>query len=412
MRRALAVLALAPALLQGQVQTFRLPSGLTCVLMEKHDQPLIRMELVTRWDPREEPPRKQGLAGVLATVLRAGGAGPFTRVEFNRALDDLGAQGTLTSRRDAFTWTLTMDSRSQEPAVELLAHAVFRPVFDAALAEAQGVLLARELTAAAPWERGEARFLWQLGDAATEFPPDAGDLKAILPADLESFARRVLRPEASVLAIQGDLNLTQARELVFLHFGLWGPGAQAPLAREGPDAVAPSRFTHVPDAGPDAELWAGSACAGCSPAVRELLGLLLEQVPAVVSPGLIATCCLAPGRPLLVKLKAGAGAREGLAEALRSTLARLRNPGFSAQDVDRARLRWKARLTALSLHPREQLSRCQEGVLEPGFQAKVDAVGPRDVQEALEAALAPGALSYLLLGGDAQLAEAAGQLVK
>lgn len=389
---ACATLAAAPS-----IQTFALPSGLRCVLLEKHDQPLIRLELVTRWDTESKP----GLAGFLACLMRAGGAGPYTRMEFNGALDDQGITFDFESRRNQYRWTLATDSRSQEPALELLADAVFRPVFDVPMVEAQKGALAGD----SPWDRGRARFLWGLGDEATDLPPSLGPLEF---EELQAFRRRVVRPEASILVLHGDLSLTQARELVFLHFGLWGPGPRPPAAPPPPSAAPEPRLLVVPEGTGEIELWAGRSSSGCDPAVRELLEGLLGQVPRVLAPGIVSECSLERGRPLLVKVKAGPGGRQGLLGAFQDALGALRARGFSQLDLERARARWRARMAVLPLHPKDQLSRFQEGVLDPEFQRRVEAVGVKEVNDALGALLAPEALRYLLLGGDAALVAALG----
>lgn len=397
-----ALLAAAPA-----AQEFRLSTGLRCVLLEKHDQPLIRVALLTQWAPTEEADLVPGTAGILAELLRRGGAGTHSRPEFNKTLDDLGITFAFESRRTAYLWRMAVDSRSQGPAMELLADAVFRPVFDVPMVEALRVQREREEQEQLLPARARTRFLWNLGDPAQELPPGLGRFTALDFDGLQTFRRRVLRPEASVLVLQGDLNLTQAKELAFLHFGLWNPGA-APPYQAGPRAKEERPgFLAVLDSAADAEIWAGCPTGSCPRPTAELLALLLEQVPPVAVQGILRTCRLEPGGTLLVKVKAGPQAREGLPAALRDTLAALRDRGFSPAEVDRARFRWKARVASLPLHPKDQVDRYLQGVLDPAFQAQVEAVGAREVNGALSALLAPGSLRFLLLGGDTALAQEA-----
>lgn len=393
---ACAALAAAPG-----PQTFTLPSGLRCQLLENHDQPLIRAELAVRWEGEPRP----GLGGFLAQLMRAGGAGTYTRPEFNRALDDLGITFGFETGPGLYRWTLATDSRSQEPAMELLADAVFRPAFDMGTLGAQRLAVGRQFTAASTRDRGRDRFLWALGDPSVELPPVAGAVDTMDYTELQDFRRRVVRPENASLVLHGDLSLAQAKELVFLHFGLWGPGPRTPSG-PAPQAAAEPRLLEVLDGG-EAELWAGRSAAGCDPAVRELLEDLLLQLPRVLSPGLVGEWGTGPGRPLILKVKAGAGARDGLVAAFLRTLEGMRTQGFSEQDLDRARARWKARIAALPLHPEDLVRRLQEGVLDPGFLARVEAVRLKDVNGALAALLAPADLRYLLLGGDAALVQKA-----
>ena len=400
------LIGLAGTLLPAQVQEFRLPSGLRCLLLEKHEQPLIRVALDCRWEPSEEPARKPGLAGFLAAVMRAGGAGPYTRPEYNRALDDLGLALGFESRRNGFRWTLACDSRNQEPALELLAHAVFRPVFDPALVAAQRRILSRQLLGASPWERGQSTFLWSLGDPGVELVPTGTELKNMEFDDLQAFRRQVVRPGNATLVLQGDLSLVQAKELVTLHFGLWGPAVQPRPEEPAAEAEPPARLLAVLDPSPDAELWAGREPGACPPAVAELLGLLLDHLPQGPGPGTRSTGTCRAGDPVVVRVKAGPADREGLVAALEAVLARLRG-GVSAQDLDRLRQRWKARKAALALHPRDLIRALADGSVDPALEAKVDALRPEDFNAALKTLLAPGSLRFLLVGGDARVAQAA-----
>lgn len=407
-----------PALLAGcgalgaqapLAQEFRLPSGLRCVLLEKHDQPLVRVELATRWDSAEAFGTLPGTAGILAELLRRGGAGPLSRAEFNRSLDDLGIAFAFESRRNAYVWRMAVDSRSQGPAMELLANAIFRPDFDGPMVEALRLQREREEQVLALPGRAKVRFLWNLGDPKQEFPEGLGRFASLDFDGLQAFRRRVIRPEASVLVLHGDLNLVQAKELVHLHFGLWSPGPPPPFVAKAQAPEDRPGFLAVLDAAPDAELWAGREPGACPRAAAELLSLLLEQVPPVVAPGILRSCRLDPDGIFLVKVQAGSQAREGLPAALKATLAALRDRGFTQAEVDRARFRWRARVASLPLHPEDQVDRFIQGVLDPAFLAQVDAVGAREINEALAALLSPGSLRYLLLGGDTALAKGAEQ---
>jgi hypothetical protein len=403
-----ALLALAlTAPLHGDVQTFRMPSGMRCLLVEKHDQPLLRCELTVSWDASEEPSGQEGLADFLASTMRAGGAGPLSRSEFSRSLDDLGAAFDFGNLRHAFRWTLVTDSRSQEPALELLAHAVFRPVFDVALVDAQRNAYLGAGPAASSWGWMEARFLWSLGDCATVRPPAPEWVRSVTWEELQAFRRRVLRPEGATLVLHGDLSLAQARELVFLHFGLWASQAQAPLAGAGPGSPLEPGLDIALEGTADAEFWAGRDASKAAPPVRELLGILLEQGDIVSSPGVLVTTSLEPGQPLLVKARADSLGRDGLVKALAATLDRLRSRGFTESDLDRARLRWNARCNALPLHPQDLVERLKDGTLTPEFKRQVEAVRVADLNKALGELLDPAFLRYLLLGADDRLVEQA-----
>jgi predicted Zn-dependent peptidase len=397
---------LAPGSLQAQVATFQLPSGLTCRLVETHDQPFVRFDLEVRWDPRSEP--QEGIDRVLASLFEAGGAGNDTRAAFQQAMDDLGVGFTFRARRGAFRWIVAADSRNQELVLDRLADAVFRPRFDDALLENQRQTWFKELKEPSAWDLGVASFLWDLGDPGTLAPPVDRVFQEVDLDRVEAFRRRVLRPGDATLAIHGDLSLAQAKELVYQHFALWMPRpGTAPDPGKAP-ASEPAVFRAVLENREVSELWAGGPpLVGASPALMEVLGLLVEDLPKAVAPGVRRACTVGPGRPLVIKLRAEGAAREVLPGVLQATLSALHTHGFTAADLDRARRRWKAQRAVLPLHPADLLDQLQKGTLDPAFERAVDALDPAAVNAALARLLDPTTLRCLALGADAALVQAA-----
>jgi hypothetical protein len=395
-------------------QTFKLTSGLDCVLLESHERPLLRMELVSRWDRSELPAGKEGLGGFLAEVLDAGGAGLYNRTAFNRAVDALGMTFTFTPRVGAFRWDVVADSRSQEAAMELLVDAVVRPAFDGPLVERERLLARKRAAAESLRERAVSRFLWNLGDPGALVPPGALDLDHIDYQDLLDFQRRVIRPERSTLVFYGDLNLSQARQLVLMHLGIWGPSAQPPLkgipVKAPAKSVPEPRLLAVLEPVPGAELWAGAPRPdqGSGPAVEALLPALLTRSAGSLFPGFAMTFRLpAEGRtPLLIQAKVPMADRDALVPGFMAALARLRDTGFSPEDLACALIQWKAENGALPLHPVALVRGMAEGRLDPALARSVDQVTLKEIDQALKAWLAPDRLRFLLLGADAPLLQA------
>ena len=396
-------------------QTFRLDSGLECVLLESHERPVIRMELETRWDRSELPAGKEGIAGLLAEALASGGAGSYNRAAFNRALDALGLKYAFKARMGAYAWTLVADSRAQEAAMELLVDGVVRPAFDGPQVQSARQALIRRAAAESPRERATSRFLWSLADPAGLVPPGALGLDRIEHQDLLDFRRRVVRPEGSTLILYGDLNLTQAKQLALMHLGIWGPDAQAPVkagpARAGAKAAPEPRLLAVFESGPGAELWAGAprpADAG-GPAVAALLPILLARASRSHFGALEMTFQL-PAQalaPLLIKAKVPLEDRDSLVPGFLAGLEALRSSGFSPEDLACALIQWKAENGALALHP-EALVRAQaEGRLQPELARAVAQVTLKEIDRALKAWLEPERLRHLLLGADAPMLQAA-----
>jgi hypothetical protein len=402
----------APAL---ATQTFALPTGLACVLVENHEQALIRMELLCPWDRPELPAGKEGIGGFLAEAMAAGGAGPYARAAFLRELDNLGMTFRFEPGAGAYRWCLTADSRSQETAMELLADAVARPAFDGPLVERVRQTALKRIAALPPRERAALRFGWELGDPAVLAPVVPVPYRKIEFQDLLDFRRRVIRPERAVLALYGDLNLVQARQLVLMHLGIWGPPAQPALKGQASppatQAKAPARLLAVLDPGPGAELWAGAArpADGRNPAAEALLPILLARAAQGWFGEGGATVRLAQDGPgcLVIRARVAQVDRDRLVPGFATALAALAARGFGAEDLARARVQWQAGRAALPLHPEPMLRELAGGRLDPGLVAAVDALDPAAVNGVLRAWLEPARLRFLLLGADAAMVQAA-----
>jgi predicted Zn-dependent peptidase len=404
--------ALSAALPAQVAQTFRLDTGLNCVLLESHDLPLIRMELVTRWDRSELPAGKEALAGFLADAMRAGGAGGASRNNFNRALDALGMRFAFRSRMGSYRWTLVADSRAQETAMELLVDAVVRPAFDGPLVETGRQALIKRAGLETPRTRGVSRFLWSVGAPEALLPPAGASLDRIEFQDLLDFKRRVIRPEGSTLLLYGDLNLTQAKQLALMHLGIWQPSVQAPLKGLPPraaDKPAP-RLLAVLEPSPATELWAGAPRPLASaPAVDALLPILLARWSRrqFGSLGMTFTLAQDARTPLLIKARVPSAERDGLVPGFMAALASLRRGGLSEQDLAFAVVQWKAENAALALHPEPLLRDLADGRLDPGLAQAVNRLTLTEVSQALQSWLDPDRLRYLLLGADAPMLQAA-----
>ena len=408
--------ALAAAASAQGVQAFKLDSGLDCLLVESHARPLIRMELVTRWDRAELPAGKEGLAGFLAGTLEAGGAGGYSRAAFNRALDALGMRYAFQARMGSYRWTLVADSRAQETAMELLVDAAIRPTFDGPLVETWRQTHIRRAAGEPLRERAMSRFLWRIGAPAAMLPSAPASLDRIEFQDLLDFRQRVIRPEGSLLLLYGDLNLTQAKQLALMHLGIWGPAAQAPLkGLPSPAGAKPEvepRLLAVFEPSPGAEFWVGAPRPQAGdPGVEALLpGLLARSARALSGPFDMTFTLPAEGAaPLLIKAQAPREERNGLVPGCMAALAALRRNGFSREDLTCALIQWKAENGALGLHPGALLRALGQGRLEPDLARAVDRVTLAAVNQALQAWLEPDRLRYLLLGADAPMLQAAEQ---
>ncbi|HET6891539.1 MAG TPA: pitrilysin family protein, partial [Pyrinomonadaceae bacterium] len=93
----LAISAVSPAMAQGQLKLppykkVKLKNGMTLLLMEQHEVPLVSFSLIVKAGSVVDPPGKEGLASVTAALLRKG-TKSRTADQISAELDFIG--GTL-----------------------------------------------------------------------------------------------------------------------------------------------------------------------------------------------------------------------------------------------------------------------------------------------------------------------------
>ena len=246
----LAGLSLASWAAEPGTQTFVLPNGLRVVVLEGHATPLLRASLRVAWEPTDEPLKREGLGVFLGTLLERVGAGNQSRAAFENSVAASGVRLHFRPSPTRLEWTAAAASADQEAALQALAHLVMRPSLDGPSVEGVRLNASRALEATPPGELVRRRFLASLqGHPVLE----ADALNRIGLADLEAFQRRRIHPERAVLGLTGDINLAQAKTLVLLHLGTWGPAA-GPTPAPGPP---PPALMHHPDGPPEA--WLGAA---------------------------------------------------------------------------------------------------------------------------------------------------------
>ena len=79
-----------PVLKLAPIQHFKLSNGMGVTLIEKHEVPLVQVEVIIRAGAAMEPEGKGGLSSLTAAMLEEG-AGTRNSLEFADAIDYLGA---------------------------------------------------------------------------------------------------------------------------------------------------------------------------------------------------------------------------------------------------------------------------------------------------------------------------------
>jgi zinc protease len=223
-----AALAAAPAKVLGTRQ--QLPNNLVWLFSPQTELPLVTMQLIIKAGTLEDPPGKEGLANLAASLL-LNGTKSRNSARIAEELDFMGARLSASGGDDFATVTLTALKKDLGPALALLQDILMNPTFPAPEVQRKVQQFKAALASAEdePMVVASRTFIKDLYGAFPYNHPVMGTppgLTAITRQDLVDFHRNYYRPNNTVLSVVGDLTLEEAQQWVTKIFGGW---AAAPL---------------------------------------------------------------------------------------------------------------------------------------------------------------------------------------
>ncbi|HWG39427.1 MAG TPA: pitrilysin family protein [Candidatus Acidoferrales bacterium] len=205
---------------------FKLANGLTVLLVEKHDLPLITAELTVIGGSGANPPDRPGLALFTANMLEAG---TKTRSNLQIAIDadKDGAEIESTSDSDRSAVSISCLKQHLNSAFDLLSDVVLNPAFAPEEIERVRKESISSLQQDGNSSRTTALRIFQQVLYGKENPygytalGSEESLKTLQRMDIVNFWRSTYVPGNAVLAIAGDITQNQAQLLAKKYFGQW-----------------------------------------------------------------------------------------------------------------------------------------------------------------------------------------------
>lgn len=241
----------APSFTLPAAERFTLSNGLAVVLLEKHQVPLVQVNLVVRAGSAMDPAGKTGLASMAAAMMMEG-AGTRDALQLADAIDHLGAQIGVTAGMHTSSVSLGVPVSKLDAALALQADVALRPAF--APGELERKRKAR-LTGLLQW-RDEPRALASLVFNRTLFGMvhpygasaigDEAAIRGLSVDDLRAFHSRWFRPSQAFLVVVGDVTVAQMKEKLEAVYGGWS-GAAVPVPPVPPAAQVEKRSVIIVD---------------------------------------------------------------------------------------------------------------------------------------------------------------------
>lgn len=225
-------------------QQVTLPNGMTLVVVENHEQPVLSVNLSFPAGSIYDPAGKEGTAELVATLLTKG-TPTRTADQLAATIEGVGGSIGASSGNDFLTVSAGVLSDHAGLAFDLLGDVVRRATFptdELELARTQA-LSSLALALSQPSNVADRFFQREIyGRHPYGRSPTEASYKAITQVNVKAFAASRLRPGGALLVIAGDATLAQARALATKAFGGW---TGAPAAVVSPAVPAPKTATDI-----------------------------------------------------------------------------------------------------------------------------------------------------------------------
>jgi len=214
-----------------------LDNGMILLLSEKHDIPMVTMNMAIKAGSMVEPADKPGLASIAASLLTQGTA-KRTASQISREIDFIGGSLSVSGGGDFASAGLRVLTKDLRTGLDLLSDVLLNPVFDQkeidrkvkeTLAEIQRLKDEPDSIA------GEAFAKMIFGDHPYGKTNDevAAYLPKLVRQDIIDFHSTRYSPNNTVIAVVGDVNEKEIRQLLDEYFKSWKKKEQQlqPLAQ-------------------------------------------------------------------------------------------------------------------------------------------------------------------------------------
>jgi len=239
-----------PDLAFPAIQRGRLKNGIEVVLAERHETPIVNLQLMFDAGYAADRGGKLGTASFAMGMLDEGTT-TRSALDIAREAESLGANLGTGSGLDSSTVSLSALKDKLSPSLALMADVVRNPSFDgkefervqaqwiAQIAQEKTQPSSLALRTLPPLLYGEGHaYAMPLTGSGTE-----ASIQSLTTADLEAFHRAWVRPDNARLLVAGDTTLAQILPLLDRAFGDWQAPAEPKPAKliAKVDAAAQSR---------------------------------------------------------------------------------------------------------------------------------------------------------------------------
>jgi zinc protease len=212
----------------------KLSNGISVVVVENHEVPIVYVRLVIEAGSFTDSPKKPGVAAFAMDMLNEG-AGKLDAAALSRELRKLGSGVSSSAGLDGAAIGAQSLKDKLEPTLDLLALIALKPSFPAAELELKRKQTLQDLTS----ERNDpgriADRVWRARMYGPQYEgvlQSEASVKQIKLADLKAWYAAYVRPENARIYVGGDTTLAEILPMLEARFGAWkGQGKAGPLQK-------------------------------------------------------------------------------------------------------------------------------------------------------------------------------------
>jgi zinc protease len=216
--------ARARVLDEAQLTERELPNGIRVLVLPEHDVPVVAVDVVLRGGSSLEGPAERGLAHVIEHMIFQRPVGTSSAGLLPYTIESLGGEILGDTTRDSIGLTATVAPDAFEVAVQALAEAVGKPLFEPDRLRAELGIMGKEFREAYSQPLTVLRdgaYEGLYGDGPYGHSPGGGPspLPAYSVADVSAFHQRHFVGRNLGIVIVGDIDAEAALETIERHFG-------------------------------------------------------------------------------------------------------------------------------------------------------------------------------------------------
>ncbi|RMH45068.1 MAG: hypothetical protein D6689_00830 [Deltaproteobacteria bacterium] len=213
------------------IRRFTLKNGLQVIVIERHDLPVVGMQLAVRAGEQDDMRDKRGLAQFAAAMLTKG-TRKRSAEQIAEAVDFVGARLNAGASLEATTLSCSALTKHVDTCFDLLPDVAANPTFPAKEMDQ----VRDQLITAVRQRRDDAQQLaaahfdnelWG-DDHVRGWPITVNTIKAIERADLVSWHKTWFKPNNAVLVVAGDVDAGKLERRLAAAFRRWRKGKVAP----------------------------------------------------------------------------------------------------------------------------------------------------------------------------------------